>query len=184
MNNYEKKVEEFKKDLKILTSKLSKIVLVMNIMEFIILAISIVLELTYGFHIIYVGITLLTITFCNIFNDKSKLIKFKFVCKNVKPYILDGFKNNEIYKKDNLYFCSTWSLETKELTHDNYITISNEYKTNEEYLLILPNKRININKDLYEHLKMGENKAILVLTQEEYDTILESKTCMNLSMVY
>ena len=79
-----KKVEEFKKDLKILTSKLSKIVLVMNIMEFI----------------------------------------------------------------------------------------------------ILPNKRININKDLYEHLKMGENKAILVLTQEEYDTILESKTCMNLSMVY
>lgn len=109
-------------------------------MEFIILAISIILELTYGFHIIYVGIALLTITFCNIFNDKSKFIKFKFVCKNVKPYILDGYKNNEIYKKDNLYFCSTWSLETKELTHDSYITISNEYKTNEEYLLILPKK--------------------------------------------
>ena len=70
MNNYEDKVEEFKKDLKILTSRLSKIVLVMNIMEFIILAISIVLELTYGFHIIYVGITLLTITFCNIYGIK------------------------------------------------------------------------------------------------------------------
>lgn len=120
----------------------------------------------------------------DIFFKEDKFIKINFFCKNLKPYILDGFKNNEIYKKDNLYFCSTWSLETKELTHDNYITISNEYKTNEEYLLILPNKRININKDLYEHLKMGENKAILVLTQEEYDTILESKTCMNLSMVY
>ena len=184
MHNYEDKVEEFKKDLKILTSRLSKIVLVMDIMEFIILAISTILELIYGFHIIYVGITVLTITFCNIFNDKSKFIKFKFVGKNVKPYILDGFKNNEIYKKDNLYFYSTWSLETKELTHDSYITISNEYKTNEEYLLILPKKRININKDLYEHLKVGENKAILVLTQEEYDTMIESGFCTNLSIIY
>ena len=182
MNNYEDKVEEFKKDVKVLSSRIVTMQLVLGIIGCIFLFIGFYrLHLDHLFQFIIFFI--LGMTLCSIFNNENKLIKVNFLYKNVKPYIIEGFKNKQIYKKDNLYFLPIWHLD-KVNSYDEYITISNEYKIEEVYFLCLPNKNIYIDKKLYKHLQSGENEAILVLTQEEYNTMIESGTCMNLSIVY
>ena len=184
MKNYDKEVEEFKNDLFSLTLKFIDTKLTFTaILIFSFLTLLIALEGNSIMISILTIIHFVLILAIDIFFKEGKFIKINLFCKNIKPYILEGFKNNEIYKKDNLYFCSNWSLEKKVSYEDDYITITNEHKQKKEYFLVL-SKRIMIDKSLYNHLKDCENGTILVLTQKEYNAIMESEFCTNLSMFY
>lgn len=187
MKNYDKEVEEFKKDLFSLTLKFIDTKLTFTaILIFSFLTLLIALEGNSIMISILTIIHFVLILAIDIFFKEDKFIKINFFCKNLKSYIVEGFKNNEIYKKDNLYFCSNWSLEKKVSYKDDYITITNEHKQ-EEYFLVL-SKQIRIDKSLYNHLKDYlkdcKNGTILVLTQKEYNAMMESKFCTNLSMFY